>query len=69
MKKPQNEFPPGWDETRVREILDHYEGQTEEEAMAEDEAAFANATMMAIPPDLVPEVRQLIADHVAKRAS
>lgn len=36
--KRKNQFPPGWDERRVREILDHYENQTDEEAAAEDEA-------------------------------
>jgi len=34
----QTEFPPGWDENRVREVLEHYETQTEEEAVAEDGA-------------------------------
>jgi len=38
MKKQKN-FPPGWDEARVRRVLAHYEEQTEEEAVAEDEAA------------------------------
>ena len=33
-------FPPGWDESRVQQVLDHYETQSDEEAMAEDEAAF-----------------------------
>jgi len=33
-------FPPGWDEERVRRVLAHYEAQTEEEAVAEDEEAF-----------------------------
>lgn len=36
----QSEFPAGWDEDRVRRVLAHYEQQTEEEAIAEDEAAF-----------------------------
>jgi hypothetical protein len=36
----QTEFPPGWDEERVRKVLEHYEEQTEVEATAEDEAAF-----------------------------
>ena len=36
----QNRFPPGWDEERVRKVLMHYEDQTEDEALAEDEAAF-----------------------------
>jgi hypothetical protein len=30
--------PPGWNESRFRLVLSHYEGQTEEEALAEDEA-------------------------------
>ncbi len=32
-------FPPGWDEKRVQRVLRHYEKQTEEQAVAEDEAA------------------------------
>ncbi len=39
----QTRFPPGWDEERVRKILAHYENQTEEEATAEDEAAFEDS--------------------------
>lgn len=58
-------FPPGWDEERVRKVLAHYEGQTEEEAVAEDEAAFDDRTQttMEIPTELVPAVRELIARH------
>jgi len=61
MKK--NKFPPGWDEKRVREVLAHYESQTEEESVAEDEAAFEDTsqTVMEIPNELVSEVRELIA--------
>jgi hypothetical protein len=61
----QNRFPPGWDEDRVRRVLAHYEQQTPEEAMAEDEAAFMedDETVMKVPHDLVPAVRQLIAKH------
>ena len=32
-------IPPGWDEKRVREVIEHYENQTEEEHLAEIEAA------------------------------
>ncbi len=61
----QTEFPPGWDEERVRKVLGHYQEQTEEEATAEDEAALEDRdqTFMEIPNDLVPEVRALIAKH------
>ena len=58
-------FPPGWDEARVRRVLEHYEEQTEAEALAEDEAAFEKPTqtVMGIPTALVAAVRQLIAKH------
>ncbi len=63
MKK--NQFPPGWDEQRVRRVLEHYESQTEEEAVAEDEAAFLSPTdaLMQVPQALVPQVRELIARY------
>lgn len=59
----QSKFPHGWDEDRVKRVLAHYEEQTEEEAVAEDEAAYEakDQTVMEIPTDLVPTVRDLIA--------
>lgn len=59
----QSKFPPGWDEARVKRVLAHYEAQAEEEAVAEDEAAFEaqDQTVMEVPTDLVPAVRKLIA--------
>ena len=56
-------FPEGWDENRVREVIAHYETQTEEEAVAEDEAAAEDSTLtiMEIPNEIVPDVRKLIA--------
>ena len=47
------------------EGLMHYEEQTEDEAVAEDEASFEDSTqtMMAVPNELVPAVRELIAKH------
>ena len=63
----QGKFPQGWDKKRVKEVLDHYESQTEEEAVAEDEAAFeaTDQTVMEIPTELVSKVRELIAKHKA----
>ena len=63
--KKRNRFPPGWDEQRVRAVLERYETQTEEEAVAEDEAAYEDAaqTFMEVPKELVPKVRELIAKH------
>jgi len=64
-KKVKNSFPPGWDETRVRRVIDYYEAQTEDEALAEDEAIFSGQhhTLMEVPADLVPIIRELIANH------
>ena len=61
----QSRFPPGWDEERVQKVLAHYETQSEEEALAEDEAALETPgqTLMEVPSDLVPAVRELIAKH------
>ena len=65
----KQQFPPGWDEARVRRVLSHYENQTEDEAVAEDEAAFeaAGQTVMEVPSDLVPSIRELIAKRGAVR--
>jgi hypothetical protein len=59
----ESKFPSGWNEERVRRVLEHYESQTEEEAVAEDEAALSGSTVMNVPADLVPTVRELIAKH------
>ena len=54
----QNKFPVGWDSKRVKSVLEHYESQSEEEAVAEDEAAVE----MDVPKELVPTVRELMAN-------
>ena len=61
--KEKQKFPPGWDESRVDEVLTHYENQTEDEEQAEIEAALQakNITLMDIPTELVPEVRAILA--------
>jgi len=63
----QSKFPPGWDEERVRRVLEHYESQTDEEAVAEDEAACEATTppVMDVPIELVPTIRELIAKKKA----
>lgn len=62
-KAKRQKFPPGWNEERVRKVLAHYESQTEDEAVAEDEAAFeaADQTVMVVPTELVSAIRRLIA--------
>ena len=65
--KKRSKFPKGWDECRVRDVLKHYDSQSEEEAVAEDEAAFEDPTqtVMEVPRELVPAIRELIAKHRA----
>ncbi|HZN53854.1 MAG TPA: hypothetical protein VFB67_00905 [Candidatus Polarisedimenticolaceae bacterium] len=60
-------LPQGWDESRVRRVVDHYESQSDDEAAAEDQEAFESTThtAMEVPLDLVPEVRNLIAKRRA----
>ena len=60
--KKRNRFPKGWNEARVRAVLEHYENQTEDEAVAEDEAAFRrrDQAVMVVPKELVPTITKLI---------
>jgi hypothetical protein len=60
-------YPTGWDESRVKRVLAHYEQQSDDEAVAEDEAAYESTTRTAIevPVDLVPAVRELLAKRRA----
>ena len=52
-------------------MLEHYDGQSDEAAVAEDEAAYESTTctVMEVPGDLVPAVRELIAraGHAGRR--
>ncbi len=72
MKKPtgkakrspsKQKFPHGWDEKRVEKVLAHYENQTEDEAVSEDEAAYEaqGQTVMIVPTKLVDAIGRLIA--------
>lgn len=59
----QNDFPDNWDEERVQSVIAHYKQQTEDEAVAEDEAAFADnlSTVIEVSQELLPTIRELIA--------
>ncbi len=67
----KSKFPKGWDEKRVRTVLAHNKKQTEEEAAAEDEAAFKNRTETAME---APDIHELFlrlqsqakAKHITK---
>ena len=61
----ESKFLNGWDEEKVHRVLAHYEKQTEEEALFEDEVAYEDKTQttLDVPVELVPAVRELIAKH------
>jgi hypothetical protein len=66
MKK--NNLPKGWSQRKAQRVLGHYERQSEDQAVTEDEAAYHNRkqTIMVIPIKLVPAVRRLLRDAPAK---
>jgi hypothetical protein len=65
MKKAKNKqrYPRGWNQKRVREVVSHYEKQTEDEQFADIERArkAAGITMIGVPTELVPEIHALVA--------
>lgn len=64
-KRNPNPFPPGWDEEGVRDVVDDSEHQSDEQAPAEHEAALSRSaeTLMTVPTEIVPAVRELIARY------
>jgi len=62
IKKKKQKYPLGWDEERVRKLAEHYDNQTEDEQVAEHEAAMRaeDQTVMVVPTELVPEIVKLI---------
>jgi len=62
-KRDPNRYPKGLNREKVQAIIEHYENQTEDQAVEEDEAAFNDRaiTMMAVPIALVPKVQKLIS--------
>ena len=58
----QNKFSPDWDKERVQSVSAAYEQQTEDEAVAEDEAASQNefSMLMEVLTELGPAVCEWI---------
>jgi hypothetical protein len=64
MSEPR--FPPGWDAERVKRLIEHYESLSEEEQVAEDEAASEEKegqVVVTVPAELLPAIRKLLATH------
>jgi len=60
--KKKQAYLAEWDEERIRKLAEHYDHQTEDEQVAEHEAAFRadGQTVMVVPTELVPEIVKLI---------
>jgi hypothetical protein len=68
----ESKYPAGWDAGRVKRLIDYDEGLSEDEQVAEDEAAIAEEragqAVIAVPVELLPEIRRLLAAYQAKSA-
>jgi len=47
----EQKLPPGWDEARIREVIEHYDSQDEDERAAEIEAAWEAEGLSGITPE------------------
>ena len=64
MSEPR--FPAGWDAERVKRLIEYYESLSDDEQVAEDEAATAQQagqTVITVPDELLPAIRRLLASH------
>ena len=58
------QFPKGWDEQRVKQLIAKLDARTDEEWIAADEAAAVDAddqAVITVPARLLPEIRRLLA--------
>jgi hypothetical protein len=62
----ESRYPPGWDSSRVQRLIDHYQGTPDEELATDDDAAAEDCsrhTDVTVPNELLPAIRQLLAQH------
>jgi hypothetical protein len=62
MKKDPNQYPKGWNRKRVREVIAYYDRQSDEDAIAEAEAAYRarKSTWVEVPLKLLPQIRRIL---------
>lgn len=67
----ETKFPAGWDAARVQRLIDEHERLSDDELAAEDDAATEarpGQTVITVPDELLPAIRQLLAHHSHKPA-
>jgi O-phosphoseryl-tRNA(Cys) synthetase len=64
-KKIKQKFPRGWNERKVRAVIQHYDRLTDDELAHEIETAreVRDETLISIPTQLLPAVQKLIVQH------
>jgi len=68
-KRRQDGLPADWNPSRARDVVRHYDAQTEDDSIAEMRAAFerSSGVLMRIPQKLAPLVKKLVDKHIRER--
>lgn len=62
----EQKFPDGWDEQRVKRLLNELDARSDEDWIAADETAATEGdeqAVITVPTALLPEIRRLLASH------
>jgi hypothetical protein len=64
-KRIKQQFPPGWNERKVRAVIQHYEQLSDEELAREIELAaeVTDEALISVPTELLPAIQRLIHQH------
>ncbi len=70
MTRDPNKYPKGWNRKRVEEVIDFYDKQSPDEAIAEADAAWENTrySLVRVPIEMAEEVRKFIASRRGKES-
>lgn len=62
MPRKKQRYPAGWDEERIQKLAQYYDNQSDDEQVAEHEAAsrVEGQTVMVVPTELVGDIIKLI---------
>jgi hypothetical protein len=66
----KQKLPRGWTAKKIRDLIRHYDNQSDEEGATEIESApdAPGETWLSVPTELVPTIVQLIDRHAAGRS-
>jgi hypothetical protein len=63
MNKDPNKYPKEWNRKKVESVIAHYDKQSDDEAIAEAEAAYRRrkSVLIEVPLKLLPRIRRVLA--------